>query len=166
MNPLDNHNKDNGLHLPKGYLEQFEDGLYAELELRELLPSTDGFVVPQGYFEKFESRLKAKITQPKTKIISIFRSRTWMSSAAAIAAILVLAFIAILPKNKINDFDDLTVSTLENYLQEDGILEKMSEEDLDAIEDGTTFSSETFANEAILDYVDIDLIDEPLKDED
>lgn len=165
MNPLDNHNKENGLHLPKGYLQQFDEDLFAELKLRELMPEHNGFVVPQGYFEKFADRLKAKISQPKTKVISIFKSKAWIGSVAAIAAILILALIAIFPKNQISDFDDLTVTTLENYLQEEGILEKMSEEDLDEIENGIHFSEETITNDAILDYVDMNILDEPKQED-
>ena len=120
---------------------------------------TTGFTVPEGYFEQFEAKMMQQISIQKTtvnevKVVSLFyRKQVWMSSIAA----LILLAIAIPVYFNMAKENNIESHNIENYLadqqhvNENEIIEHLSEEDINALEN--SLSASTNENDAIENYL-------------
>ena len=117
---------------------------------------TTGFTVPEHYFEQFEAKMMQQISTQKTavKVVSLFyRKQVWMSSIAA----LILLAIAIPVYFNMAKENNIESHSIENYLvdqqhvNENEIIEHLSEEDINALENSLITS--TNENDAIENYL-------------
>jgi hypothetical protein len=118
-----------------------------------------GFTVPEHYFEQFEAKMMQQISIQKTtvnevKVVSLFyRKQVWMSSIAA----LILLAIAIPVYFNMAKENNIESHSIENYLadqqhvNENEIIEHLSEEDINALEN--SLSASTNENDAIENYL-------------
>jgi hypothetical protein len=118
-----------------------------------------GFTVPEHYFEQFEAKMMQQISIQKTtvnevKVVSLFyRKQVWMSSIAA----LILLAIAIPVYFNMAKENNIESHSIENYLAdqqhvyENEIIEHLSEEDINALEN--SLSASTNENDAIENYL-------------
>jgi hypothetical protein len=118
-----------------------------------------GFTVPEHYFEQFEAKMMQQISIQKTtvnevKVVSLFyRKQVWMSSIAA----LILFAIAIPVYFNMAKENNIESHSIENYLAdqqhvyENEIIEHLSEEDINALEN--SLSASTNENDAIENYL-------------
>jgi hypothetical protein len=118
-----------------------------------------GFTVPEHYFEQFEAKMMQQISTQKTtvkevKVVSLFyRKQVWMSSIAA----LILLAIAIPVYFNMAKENNIESHSIENYLadqqhvNENEIIEHLSEEDINALEN--SLSASTNENDAIENYL-------------
>ena len=118
-----------------------------------------GFTVPEHYFEQFEAKMMQQISIQKTtvnevKVVSLFyRKQVWMSSIAA----LILLAIAIPVYFNMAKENNIESHSIENYLadqqhvNENEIIEHLSEEDINALEN--SLSTSTNENDAIENYL-------------
>ncbi len=118
MNKNNLHNiKDTGFKTPKNYFDSLEDSIMNQIKLIEKVENT-GFKVPGNYFESLDYNLFDKVAQ-KPKVISLFTKRN-LFYASSIAAALVLTFSIFINKDDIT-FDDLEITSIENYLYDEDI---------------------------------------------
>lgn len=118
-----------------------------------------GFTIPEHYFEQFEAKIMQQISTQKTtvkevKVVSlIYRKQVWMSSIAALI-LLAVAIPVYFNMAKENNMDS---HSIENYLadqqhvNENEIIEHLSEEDINALEN--SLSESTDENDAIENYL-------------
>jgi hypothetical protein len=128
-----------------------------DLENKDKIRS--GFTVPEHYFEQFEAKMMQQISIQKTtvnevKVVSLFyRKQVWMSSIAA----LILLAIAIPVYFNMAKENNIESHSIENYLvdqqhvNENEIIEHLSEEDINALENSLITS--TNENDAIENYL-------------
>ncbi|AUC80996.1 hypothetical protein [Lacinutrix sp. Bg11-31] len=110
MKNENSHNvKNPGFKVPQGYFEALEDSILAETKLKSLV-SSSGFKTPEGYLENFNVSIKKE-----TKVISIFSKKN-MFLVSSIAAALVLFFSLNIFDNSPLSFNDLDITTVDNYI--------------------------------------------------
>lgn len=118
MNKNKLHNiKNPGFKTPKDYFEGLEDSVMDQIKLQDKITDI-GFKVPDNYFDSFEDKVLDRITK-KPKVISLFTKRN-LFYASSIAAALVLMFSIFINKNDLS-FDDLEITSIENYIYEQDI---------------------------------------------
>ena len=164
MNINKRHNKE-AFQTPQNYFEEFEQRLNAELKFQQVFPTKrDGFTVPEGYFEDLEQRLLTSTVSP-SKVVH-FNFKAFTAAVATIAAVLALLFYTVDPVNYNSDFDSLSLSNLENYLNDqDRFQDYLSYEELTTIEANTSiFDDQTLDDEVIYEYVDPDIIASSLEE--
>ena len=116
MNKNKLHNiKQSGFKTPKNYFDGLEDSIMNQIKLQGKV-NDSGFKVPDNYFDSFEDKILDKVTS-KPKVISLFSKRN-LFYASSIAAALILMFNIIGNNNKLT-FDDLELTSIENYLTEE-----------------------------------------------
>ncbi|MFI8380363.1 hypothetical protein [Leeuwenhoekiella sp. NPDC079379] len=146
-------------NIPSDYFKSFDDRLFTELKFQQLFPiKINPFTVPNGYFEAVETSIIDK-NKPQGKLIN-YDFQTFAKAFVALAAVVALIFYVINPINTSEDFDSLSVSSIESYLvDQDQLPYYFSEEELTNIEDNTSiFDSQIENEEVIYDYVDQDII--------
>lgn len=128
-----------------------------DLENNDKIPT--GFNTPENYFEQFEAKIIHQISAKQTeksavKVVSLFhRKQVWMSSIAA----LILLAIAIPVYFNMAKENNIESHSIENYLadqqhvNENEIIEHLSEEDINALEN--SLSTSTNENDAIENYL-------------
>ena len=120
---------------------------------------TTGFTVPEDYFEQFEAKMMQQISIQKTtvkevKVVSLFyRKQVWMSSIAALIllAIAIPVYFNMAKKNNIESHSIENYLENQQYLSENEIIEHLSEEDINALEN--SLSASTNENDAIENYL-------------
>ena len=149
MNKNKLHNiKDSGFKIPKNYFDGLEDSIMNQINLDEKIEGL-GFKVPDNYFESLDDIILNKVAH-KPKVISLFTKRN-LFYASSIAATLVLMF-NIIGNNKEFTFDDLEITSIENYL---------SEEDFSSYEFASLLNEEELTT---VNFIDTDLTNESLED--
>ncbi len=158
-----------GFDVPENYFKNLEDRIIQRMEAKEInLPERKaGFNVPDGYFGTLEDRLMEKAGQKETKVIEIYR-KEYFYYAAAVAAILILTlgnFFQTATNENIG-WDDVEISTIENYIDEGyemGYIELNTADYSEFIfEDGQLIGEEDFNTvnaEAAMEYIDENLED-------
>lgn len=118
-----------------------------------------GFTIPEHYFEQFEAKMMQQISTQKTtvkevKVVSLFyRKQVWMSSIAALI-LLAIAIPVYFNMAKENNMDSHSIEIYlanEQHLSENEIIEHLSEEDINALEN--SLSTSTNENDAIENYL-------------
>ncbi|WP_028375009.1 hypothetical protein [Leeuwenhoekiella sp. MAR_2009_132] len=145
--------------VPDEYFKSFDDRLFTELKFQQLFPiKVNPYTVPQGYFEAVESTIINK-NKPQGKLIN-YDFQTVTKAFVALAAVVALIFYVINPITTNEDFDSLSVSSIESYLiDQDQLPYYFSDEELTNIEDNTSiFDTQIENDEVIYDYVDQDII--------
>ena len=120
---------------------------------------TTGFTVPEHYFEEFESKMMQQISTQKTavkevKVVSLFyKKQVWMSSIAALIllAIAIPAYFNMAKENNIESHSIENYLANQQHLSENEIIEHLSEEDINALENSLITS--TNENDAIENYL-------------
>lgn len=161
-----NENNKQQFNIPLGYFESFENRMLTELKFQELFPNkNDGFSVPAQYFEKVEQVILNQ-NKPKGKLVE-YNFKTIAATVAAIAAVLLVLFNVVNPIEKEMQFDSLSITSLENYFEEEErVQDYLSAEELSTIENSTSiFDNETVSEELIYEYVDQDIVQSSLLDQ-
>ncbi len=100
-----------------------------------------GFKTPENYFESFEARMLAQLPKEEPKVIKFQVRKLYIVSA--IAAV-ILAFIAI-PFYFDSNYSQESIS-VESYLSyqltTEDIIEKLTQEDIDALENTLALSDD------------------------
>jgi hypothetical protein len=120
---------------------------------------TTGFTVPEDYFEQFEAKMMQQISIQKTaikevKVVSLFyRKQVWMSSIAALIllAIAIPVYFNMAKENNIESHSIENYLANQQHLSENEIIEHLSEEDINALEN--SLSASTNENDAIENYL-------------
>lgn len=110
--------KISGFKTPDSYFENFEAGLFAQLN-SEKFPKSNGFKVPEGYFETLENTIITKVstTKKSSKVISIF-SKKYVGYAAAIAAILIVGIMLLNFNRGQSNLDTIQIGLIDKYIEE------------------------------------------------
>lgn len=129
----------------------------------DVLPQETGFKIPDAYFSGLEDSILKKVNSSgkQTKVIPLFRKRTLMY-VASIAACAAILFLVIRTKTNISsDFNDIPLSTLEDYI-EDGnldldtyeVIAMLGDDDIAAINIENDFFSDENLEEYLLENLD------------
>jgi hypothetical protein len=154
------YHKNPGFKVPSGYFEDFEARLMVKAEALDekgKARNQHGFKVPPGYFENFEARMLPRLEQEnsKPKVIPLFRRKavSYIAGVAAVFAVLLSSIV--FNKAQRNDFNELDLMAVENYLLE--TIDFASPEDTDLINNAEfSFASQaspSLDQEAILEYL-------------
>ena len=153
-------NIENGFKVPKGYFDEFEDGLLSELQLKETA-SHSGFILPADYFESLDNKILDAVKKDhKTKVINLFSFRK-IAYATAVAASLILIYTVSFNKNENLNINNIETASIENYILKEGletsdIASLFSDDDLSEITSvKNNLSSESLEN-YVLEHLDID----------
>ncbi|HEA30615.1 MAG TPA: hypothetical protein ENH91_11570 [Leeuwenhoekiella sp.] len=151
---------DSGFKVPETYFDTFEEHLKENLRLVDMAAhKEDGFSVPQGYFESLDTRIKNK----KVMILWPLNKRFITGALAAAAAALILVLFLWNPAPQENTFENLSASTLHDYLADEGIQEFMTEDDLTKIEDNNSiFQSFTMSDDLLFEMIDDQVLEDEL----
>ena len=109
-----------GFKVPEGYFQEFGSRMMERVTENEKDFGTSPFKVPENYFEQLGDRVFQKLddTPEKGKVIPLFRRRSW-SYIAGVAAVAAVFFSALtFNENGEIGFDDLDITSVENYLLE------------------------------------------------
>ena len=157
--------KKEGYQVPSGYFDDFEKNLKEEILLQTILKKDQGgFTTPDGYFDNLDTQIKARLNQ-KNKIFTLEKSIA-IGIVMSIAALLVVALLVIIPGRRISNFDDLTFTSMEEYLSEDGIQDYISNQDLNEIEASTSFiDKSSVSDDLIFEYLDNTIIEDDITDQ-
>lgn len=116
------------------------------------------FKVPDNYFENLESKILDNVKKNNSKRITFNFSRRIVLGVASVAAVFALFFFVINNESDNYDLDLLAeYSSIESV--EDYYLEYLDEEEI------SNFSTNTYSNEEVIEYlleenIDYDLISE------
>ncbi|RZS93463.1 hypothetical protein [Aquimarina brevivitae] len=156
----DKSNSKSGFSIPKNYFEGLEDSVLSRLKTEERTTSGQhGFEVPEGYFEGLEQTVLQRV-ENKSKVIPLFK-RKKVLLLSGIAAAIALLFTLLPDQNNITFKDlktteislyieegnieltddelisiigkdiDLTESYEENPVNEEALLDYLSENDIE-----------------------------------
>lgn len=160
-----------GFQVPENYFDEVENRLLQRMaEEKDVnLPHLNhGFKVPDGYFENLEERI-LESQKEQTGVISIFRKK-YLYYAASVAAIFILMWIAPIDKESKSSaigWDDVEVTTIENYIMEGyetGYIDMDASEfsdlfpDNDQLVDDSDF--EKVNSDVVIDYIE-ENVDDP-----
>lgn len=154
---------DPGFSVPSNYFEDLEEELLdmvqgsnpeAKITLDKIEGS--GFNVPEGYFENLEIELPGNVSQ-EPKIIPLFK-KEYMLYAASIAAIIIaLAGSLYINPAPVDTWENIELSVLENYIDNNNIELTTTEISGFLFNDGILIDDASFKevnSEAMLDYLE------------
>lgn len=153
--------KDPGFSVPPNYFEELERELLDMVqhpESEKILDNIEssGFKVPEDYFESFEIKSPGEISQ-EPKIIQLFK-KEYMLYAASIAAIIIaLAGSLYINPAPVDSWDNIELSVLENYIDDNNIDLSTTEISGFLFNDGIVVEDSNFSevnSEAMLDYLE------------
>ncbi len=147
-----------GFTTPKDYFENFDDRLFDALNLEEL-PKKAGFSVPQDYFEKVEEQIMGQLpTEETVKVIPLYRRKAFLFTASIAACI---AIVLTFSSEKQNDFENISLTDIETYLDEQAsgmssyeLASYLPEEDLEELVLETSLFSEENLEDYLLETID------------
>src|SRR5690606_21864719 len=104
--------------VPENYFSDFDKRLESSINTSEAIPKATGFKVPDGYLDNLGDRLWNKIDQNKSSVRTAKIRRLYAMSS--IAAILILGFIIMKPKNTFatEQSEELTTFAINTYIDE------------------------------------------------
>ncbi|MEN8185561.1 MAG: hypothetical protein ABFR05_00380 [Bacteroidota bacterium] len=140
----------NGFKVPDSYFDDVEDKIFDNLNSSKT-PKETGFSIPDNYLKEFDIKdLKAN---KSPKVIRIFSTKSFKVASMAIAASFIL-FLGVKQFNKQDStsFDDLTITEIENWIDEDMIV--LNTYDIeDTYKDLEIETQINFNDNEILDYL-------------
>ncbi len=157
---LSYHN-DPGFSVPSNYFEELEKELLDMVQHSESEKVLDniegsGFKAPEGYFESFEVKFPDNALR-ETKIIPLFK-KEYMLYAASIAAIIIaLAGSLYINPAPVDTWENIELSVLENYINDNNIDLTTTEISGLLFNDGIVVDDSNFNevnSEAMLDYLE------------
>ncbi|WP_417360978.1 hypothetical protein [Galbibacter sp.] len=104
--------------VPDNYFANLNKRLENRIGISEAIPKATGFTIPDGYLDEFENRLWDKIKQKKSS------DRTakvrLLYAMSSIAAMLILGFILMKPKNSFptDQGEELSTFDINSYIEE------------------------------------------------
>ena len=101
--------------IPKGYFNTIEDAVFEKLSEENLLQN-EGYEIPDNYFDTVEDAVFEKLNLPTKKEVKVLYLRNNIFKYAAVVAFIFM--IGYFFSNKKTNFNDLAVSDIENYLDE------------------------------------------------
>ena len=153
---------ESGFKIPDTYFDTFETRLKEMQQLEALNPlKDDGFRTPQGYFEALDTRLQNPKNSGKVLTLWPLDRRVISAALAMAAAILILLFLWN-PEPGPANFDNISAAALNDYFEEEGIQDFITDEDLSKIEDNATIFQSFSMNEELFYYF---IDDQVLEDE-
>ena len=155
-----------GLQVPPSYFETLEDAIFIKIA-EEKLPKVTGFKVPTTYFNSLEDQLLSNCNAKKTPKVISLTVKTYLSIAASVAAILLVALFVIFNKKTIS-IDSIQTSEIEAYVKAGNlelntldIAQLMTEEDIETLHiDAVSFTEENLENYLLESINDTSLLTE------
>lgn len=158
MKKLDLHNDkkiDTGFKIPENYFDSFEDRLMQRISFEVKNEKIDtGFIIPEDYFKSFEDKIMQKVltTNNETKVISLWRRKSvWISSVAAAIVISLGTFLYFNNTNSSINLDSQEYLAYSSDLTTEDIVNHLTDEDIDALENELaqvdSNAAETYINE-------------------
>lgn len=153
---LDNDKKiDTGFKIPENYFDSFEDRLMQRIFFEVKNEKIDtGFIIPEDYFKSFEDKIMQKVltTNNETKVISLWRHKSvWISSVAAAIVISLGTFLYFNNTNSSINLDSQEYLAYSSDLTTEDIVNHLTDEDIDALENELaqvdSNAAETYINE-------------------
>ncbi|WP_372919741.1 hypothetical protein [Salegentibacter sp.] len=159
------YNNDPGFTVPSNYFEELEKDIFNMVKNADAHNESDktlekvqgsGFKTPDGYFESFEVKFPAENSQ-QPKVIPLFK-KEYMLYAASIAAIIIaLAGSLYINPAPVDTWENIELSVLENYIDDNNIDLSTTEISGFLFNDGILVEDSDFKevnSEAMLDYLD------------
>ncbi|WP_299252582.1 hypothetical protein [uncultured Lacinutrix sp.] len=145
--------KGSGFKIPQNYFEGLEDSILSEVKLKNLV-SDSGFKTPEGYLDNFTVSVKKE-----TKVISIFSKKNILL-VSSIAASLVLFFSLNVFKNSPLSFNDLDITTVDNYIIDETETGDLTTLFQDNELSETNFIEYTLSEETLDSYLETIVVDD------
>ncbi len=169
-NRLTSNNK-SGFKVPKSYFVDFEAEIMDFVTTPNVEKSVidskidSGFNVPASYFDEVENQITAKLNAHKArgKVIALPQTKSFYYIAGIIACFAIIANI-LLPHSQEPTFENLELSTIENYIYEGNIDFTFNEISNFIYEEGYVIEDYThnpLDEEALFEYLK-ENIDDPL----
>ncbi|MFT4697809.1 MAG: hypothetical protein ACI9SJ_000940 [Flavobacteriaceae bacterium] len=148
--------KTTGLNTPQNYFEDFEERLFLKIS-EDIIPKESGFKVPDNYFDQLENTILNKVNEKeiihKSKVISLFSKKTLLY-AASIAACATIVLSLFNLDNTIIDLNDIQLSVIEEFIEEENI--SFDTYDLTSLlieDDDLTLENDLFSEETLEKYL-------------
>ena len=142
--------KTTGLNTPQNYFEDFEERLFLKIS-EDIIPKESGFKVPDNYFDQLENTILNKVNEKeiihKSKVIPLL----YAASIAACATIVLSLFNL---DNTIIDLNDIQLSVIEEFIEEENI--SFDTYDLTSLlieDDDLTLENDLFSEETLEKYL-------------
>lgn len=150
----ENKNTD-GFNAPQNYFEDFEERLFLKIS-EDVIPKNSGFTTPPQYFNDVETSILKQIevveTPSKGKVITLITKRT-LFYAATIAACAILVFTLYTPKSTAYSLDDIQISSIESFIEEENVSINAYEITSMLNEDELNIDDELFSEESLEEYL-------------
>ena len=106
-----------GFKTPKDYFSKVEEQILDELNLKTKVEQS-GFKVPDSYFDTLESKILHQVSSKND--VKVIPLQPWKKIlyATAVAASLILMFNVFFKSSEQLKFEDIELSSIENYLVE------------------------------------------------
>ncbi|HSP13071.1 MAG TPA: hypothetical protein VLO29_11145 [Salegentibacter sp.] len=156
---------DPGFTVPLNYFEELEKDLFSMVKGSEAENESDnalakiqgsGFKTPDGYFENFEVKFPKKAS-PEPKVIPLFKKEYLLYAASIAAIIIALAGSLYINPDPVDTWENIELSVLENYIDDNNIDLTTTEISGFLFNDGILVEDSDFKDvnsEAMLDYLD------------
>lgn len=152
-----------GFSVPSNYFEELEAELldmvqHSEPEAKKTLDNIEGsgLKVPESYFENLEIEFPGNVSQ-EPKIIPLFKKEYLLYAASIAAIIIALAGSLYINPAPVDTWENIEVSVLENYIDDNNIDLTTSEISGFLFNDGIVLDDSNFNevnSEAMLDYLE------------
>lgn len=161
--------KSSGFKVHENYFENLEAQLLdlttnssAKPKALEAVGSS-GFKTPEAYFENLEDELLAKLPKKKQgKLVQLFNKEILAYAAAIAAIVMALGGSLFLNNNPVTTWDNIELSILEDYIEENRIDFSTQEISSFLFQDGYVIDQTDFnsvSSEAVFEYLDDNMED-------
>ncbi len=117
------YNQKSGFKTPENYFEGLEDELLDMVKFSETLgeKKSAGFTTPNGYFDGLEDEILKKATKPEPKVRKLFTKEAFLYAASIAAIVIAFASIFYINPETQTSWENLELSVMENYIDDNNI---------------------------------------------
>ncbi|PKD20957.1 hypothetical protein APR41_13070 [Salegentibacter salinarum] len=117
------YNQKSGFKTPENYFEGLEDELLDMVKFSETLEEkkSAGFTTPNGYFNGLEDEILEKATKPEPKVRKLFTKEAFLYAASIAAIVIAFASTFYINPETQTSWEDLELSVMENYIDDNNI---------------------------------------------
>lgn len=155
--------KNPGFSVPPNYFEELENELFDMVTNNEVSQESNlskieksGFIVPENYFANLEGDILKKL-DAEPKVVSLFNKENLLYAASIAAIFIALAGVFFLNPPNTATWDDIEVSVLESYIDDNNINFSTPEISSFLFEDGIFLEEPDFTEvnaDVMFDYLD------------